>query len=97
MKKVERLELENQVLKNAIDCVLETIEINKRIGEEEYFTLTEVKAILDLKDRMQYALERKETIDYRKNARTIEDCESRFENFKTRVILNDGMVVGFEY
>lgn len=97
MKKVERLELENQVLKNAIACALENIEIGKRLEKEEYIILAEVKGVLDIEDRMNFALENERSIDYRMNAKTLQQCQSGFEKFGNRVILNDGMVVGFEY
>ena len=96
MKKVERLELENQVLQNAIACALEYIEIGKRTGETEYLTLSKVKAKLDVEEKIQCALEEKKTVDYRLNARTLSDCELNFESFGSRVILNDGMVMDFE-
>lgn len=95
MKKVERLELENQVLKNAIACALEYIEIGKRTGEEKYLTLAKVEAKLDVEEKIQRALEEKRVVDYRLNAKTLSDCEINFESFGSRVILNDGMVMGF--
>lgn len=96
MKKVERLELENQVLRNAIACALEAIEIGKRTGEEEGLTIVEVEADLDFERKMQEAIKKERVIDYRYNAKTLENCEFWFEKFGDRVILNDGMVVGFE-
>lgn len=57
MKKEERLELENRVLRNVIACAMENIEIGKRVGKEEYLILAEVKADLNFDERMQGALE----------------------------------------
>lgn len=100
MRKIERLELENQVLRNAIACALECIKIEERtteIDDKEHLILTEIKANLDFEEKMQGAIERERAIDYRYNAKTLESCEFWFKRFEQRVILNDGMVVGFEY
>lgn len=96
VKKVERLELENQVLRNVIACALECIEIGKRTGEKEYLTLAGIKAKLEYEEEIQDTLKRGEMIDYRYNAKTLDSCKFMFEEFGSRVILNDGMVMGFE-
>lgn len=53
--------------------------------------------MLNFEKQMQYALESGRTVDYRENAKTLWDCEFDFEEFGHRVVLNDGMVMGFEY
>lgn len=97
MKKIECLELENQVLRNVIACAMECIEIGKRTGEEYCITLGAVEGRLRYEEKIKYALELEKAIDYRKNAEMLQDCVYKFEHFDSCVILNDGNVIGFEY
>lgn len=96
MKRVERLELENKVLRNVIDCALERIEIGNRLNQEKETTLCIAEAVLDYQRKMNYALAKGYTLDYRRNAVTIGDCMEDFQKFGTRVVLNDGMIVDFQ-
>lgn len=96
MNKVERLELENAVLKNVIACVLEEIKIAKWTGKKDCITIVGIERGLDFEEKLKFAMEHG-VIDYRCSAKTIEEIEYMFKEFRTRVILNDGMVMGFEY
>lgn len=102
MKKVERLELENQVLKNTIGRVLEIIEIGTRTGEMNtiegmWQTIGAIQNALEYEDRIKCSLENEVALDYRYSSRTIRECEERYRLYEAGVILNDGMVMGFEY
>lgn len=97
MKKVERLELENQVLKNTIGRVLGIVEIGTRTGEDAWQMIGAIQTALEYEDRIKDALEDEVALDYRYSSRTIRECEERYRLYEAGVILNDGMVMGFEY
>lgn len=96
MKKVERLELENAVLKNVIEYVQETIKIGNMTRENVYSILGKIKGSLDYERKMKFAMEHG-IVDYRLCAETIGDCKDSYKRSDMRVVLNDGMVMGFEY
>jgi len=97
MKKVERLELENQVLKNTIGRVLEIVEIGTRTGEDAWQMIGAMQTALEYEDRVKDALKNEVVLDYRYSSKTIRECEERYRLYEAGVILNDGMVMGFEY
>lgn len=63
MKKIERLELENQVLRNIIACVREELEMKREPCE----TCGRISSIIDFDNKMKFALSMGEAIDYRCN------------------------------
>lgn len=63
MKKIERLELENQVLRNIIACVREELEIKRDRCE----TCGRISSIIDFEGKMEFALSIGEAVDYRCN------------------------------
>lgn len=98
MKEVERLRIENQELRNVVACALERIEIGDRLGEECYVLLGSVQGHLEsYEKRIKESLKIGHALDYRYNAKTLGECETIFERWGDRVILNDGMVMGMEY
>lgn len=102
MKKIERLELENQVLKNAIGRALEIIEIGTRTGKTRtsegiWQMIGAMQAALEYEDRIKFALENEVALDHRYSSKTVRECEEKYKLYEAGVILNDGMVMGFEY
>lgn len=64
MKKIERLELENKVLKNIIACIQEELNSSEHSYSEQTGT---IMAIINFEEKMKIAEILEEAIDYRKN------------------------------
>lgn len=64
--------------------------------KKKHITIVGIECELDFEEKLKFAMEHG-VIDYRCSAKTIEELEYEFKEFGTHVILNDGMVMGFEY
>lgn len=62
MTKIERLKLENEVLKNIIACVREKIDHR---DDNPYVTIGAISATIDFETKIKWALESGYAIDYR--------------------------------
>lgn len=94
----KELELENAVLRNAIAYQKESLEIAERTGKDYVAKVGIIEGILStIEEKMKFAKEYGETLDYRYSAKTIGELESRFLQYGNTVILNDGMVMGMIY
>lgn len=62
MTKMERLELENEVLKNVIACVQEELD-HRKINP--YETIGAIRAVIKYDEKMKFALKHGCALDYR--------------------------------